>query len=76
VLDLASPKLAAVQLAQQGVRRTTVDAVEPEVAVWKRLTNDVANIYPWVSDAASRTSPTRASITVHDQRCRARTAAW
>lgn len=38
VLDLASPKLLAVALARRGVRVTTVDQLEDEVASWRRLT--------------------------------------
>jgi SAM-dependent methyltransferase len=37
VLDLASPKLVAVQLARQGARVTSVDAFEPEIAAWREL---------------------------------------
>ncbi len=38
VLDLASPKLLAVALARRGLRVTTVDQLESEVASWRRLT--------------------------------------
>jgi len=37
VLDLASPKLAAVFLARQGVRVTSVDALQSEVESWRKL---------------------------------------
>ena len=37
VLDLASPKLLAVTLARRGVRVTTLDQLESEIAVWRRL---------------------------------------
>lgn len=38
VLDLASPKLVAVELARRGAEVTSVDALEPEVARWRALT--------------------------------------
>jgi SAM-dependent methyltransferase len=38
VLDLASPKLLAVQLAREGVDVTSVDLLEDEIARWRRLT--------------------------------------
>lgn len=38
VLDLASPKLAAVALARRGARVTSVDALESEIATWRTLT--------------------------------------
>jgi SAM-dependent methyltransferase len=37
-LDLASPKLLAVELARQGVEVTSVDELEREVETWRRLT--------------------------------------
>lgn len=37
VLDLASPKLLAVTLARRGVVVTTVDQLETEIEVWRRL---------------------------------------
>lgn len=37
VLDLASPKLVAVELARRGAEVTSVDALEAEVAVWRSL---------------------------------------
>ena len=37
VLDLASPKLLAVQLARDGVRLTCVDELESEIATWRAL---------------------------------------
>jgi SAM-dependent methyltransferase len=40
VLDLASPKLLAVQLAKRGVRVTSVDELESEVATWRALAPD------------------------------------
>jgi SAM-dependent methyltransferase len=38
VLDLASPKLLAVELARRGVEVTSVDELEREVEIWRRLT--------------------------------------
>jgi SAM-dependent methyltransferase len=40
VLDLASPKLAAVALADRGVDVTSVDLLENEVATWRGLAGD------------------------------------
>jgi SAM-dependent methyltransferase len=40
VLDLASPKLAGVALAERGVDVTSVDALAAEVATWRRLAGD------------------------------------
>lgn len=37
VLDLASPKLVAVELARRGAQVTSVDAFEGEVAAWREL---------------------------------------
>jgi SAM-dependent methyltransferase len=38
VLDLASPKLFAVELARRGALVTTVDELESEIVAWRRLT--------------------------------------
>lgn len=38
VLDLASPKLVAVELARRGADVTSVDALDREVACWRSLT--------------------------------------
>jgi SAM-dependent methyltransferase len=40
VLDLASPKLVAVELAGRGVEVTSVDAFASEVETWRRLAGD------------------------------------
>ncbi len=40
VLDLASPKLLAVQLARGGVRVTCVDELESEIKSWRALAGD------------------------------------
>jgi SAM-dependent methyltransferase len=40
VLDLASPKLLAVQLARRGVRLTSVDQLESEIDTWRALAGD------------------------------------
>jgi SAM-dependent methyltransferase len=37
VLDLASPKLVAVELARRGAEITSVDALDREVALWRSL---------------------------------------
>ncbi len=37
VLDLASPKLVAVELARRGVRVTSVDVLEREIETWRKL---------------------------------------
>lgn len=41
VLDLASPKLLAAELARRGVEVTSVDEHEPEVERWRRLAPSV-----------------------------------
>jgi SAM-dependent methyltransferase len=50
VLDLASPKLLAVTLARRGVRVTTLDQLESEIEVWRRLAEDEANLSLVVGD--------------------------
>jgi SAM-dependent methyltransferase len=50
VLDLASPKLAAVALARAGVEVTSVDAYEAEVETWRRLTPHVPRLDLQVGD--------------------------
>jgi SAM-dependent methyltransferase len=50
VLDLASPKLAAVQLAKHGAHVTSVDAYAPEIEIWNRLTSDIPNVDLHVGD--------------------------
>lgn len=40
VLDLASPKLAAVALARSGVEVVSVDRLESEVAAWREMTDN------------------------------------
>jgi SAM-dependent methyltransferase len=37
VLDLASPKLVAVELARRGAQVTSVDVLEPEIGAWREL---------------------------------------
>jgi SAM-dependent methyltransferase len=44
VLDLASPKLLAVQLARDGVEVTSVDLFEDEIERWRRLTAGERNL--------------------------------
>jgi SAM-dependent methyltransferase len=44
VLDLASPKLLAVQLGREGVRVTSADLFEDEVERWRRLAAGEPNV--------------------------------
>jgi SAM-dependent methyltransferase len=44
VLDLASPKLAAVALADRGIDVTSVDLLEREVETWRKLAGDRAGL--------------------------------
>lgn len=53
VLDLASPKLAAVHLAQQGVRVTSVDLLASEIATWRELGSHVEGLDFLVADGTS-----------------------
>ena len=55
VLDLASPKLLAVELARRGARVTSVDEHEPEVELWRRLTSNGPRLRLEVADG--RTLP-------------------
>jgi SAM-dependent methyltransferase len=50
VLDLASPKLAAVALARSGVRVTSIDELEAEVETWSSLARGVPNVDFRVAD--------------------------
>jgi SAM-dependent methyltransferase len=50
VLDLASPKLLAVQLARRGVRVTSVDQLEREIETWQALAGDVPGLSFEVAD--------------------------
>ena len=50
VLDLASPKLLAVTLARRGVRVTTLDQLESEIEVWRRLAEGESNLTFVVGD--------------------------
>ncbi len=50
VLDLASPKLAAVVLALAGAAVTSVDLLESEVATWRGLTGHVQGLDLQVAD--------------------------
>ena len=50
VLDLASPKLLAVQLAREGVDVTSADLFEEEVERWRRLTARETNLRFEVAD--------------------------
>jgi SAM-dependent methyltransferase len=53
VLDLASPKLAAVALARQGAEVTSVDLFEEEVRTWSDLAGDVPGLRFGVADGRS-----------------------
>ena len=53
VLDLASPKLLAVRLARRGVRVTSVDQLEREIATWQALAGDVPGLELQVADGRS-----------------------
>ena len=50
VLDLASPKLLAVTLARRGMRVTTLDQLESEIEVWRRLAEGDSNLTFVVGD--------------------------
>ena len=50
VLDLASPKLLAVTLARRGMQVTTLDQLESEIEVWRRLAENDANLTLVVGD--------------------------
>lgn len=50
VLDLASPKLLAVTLARRGMPVTTLDQLEPEIEVWRRLAESDSNLTLVVGD--------------------------
>jgi SAM-dependent methyltransferase len=50
VLDLASPKLVAVELARRGARVTSVDAYEPEIAAWRALAAEQPEVELEVGD--------------------------
>jgi SAM-dependent methyltransferase len=51
VLDLASPKLAAVWLARHGATVTSVDLLEAEIARWRELAGHVRGLEFDVADA-------------------------
>lgn len=53
VLDLASPKLLAVQLARAGVRVTSVDAYPAEVEAWRELAGAEPGLSFEVADGRS-----------------------
>ena len=50
VLDLASPKLAAVSLARAGARVTSVDLFAAEIETWRDLTGHVQGLDLQVAD--------------------------
>jgi len=53
VLDLASPKLAAVALARRGATVTSVDLFEGEVRTWRELAGDQPGVTFEVGDGRS-----------------------
>lgn len=57
VLDLASPKLLAVELAREGVDVTSVDAYEDEIERWRRLTEGKRNLRFDVADGRALPYP-------------------
>jgi SAM-dependent methyltransferase len=57
VLDLASPKLPAVALAQRGVAVTSVDALESEVVAWRRMAGSSPNLTFAVGDGRALDLP-------------------
>ena len=50
ILDLASPKLAAIELARRGAQVVSVDQFEPEVEEWRGLAAGVAGVEFQVGD--------------------------
>ena len=63
VLDLASPKLLAVQLARRGVQVTCVDELESEIETWRALAAGVTGSSFSPPTGARFRSRTRASTT-------------
>ena len=57
VVDLASPKLLAVQLARHGVHVTTVDRLESEIEAWRRLAGGEENLSLQVGDGRALPYP-------------------
>ena len=53
VLDLASPKLLAVELARRGVEVTSIDQFEREIETWRRLAAGKENLTFQVADGRS-----------------------
>jgi len=53
VLDLASPKLLAVDLARRGIEVTSVDEFEREVEIWRWLTDGEPRLRFEVADGRS-----------------------
>src|SRR5215471_18552261 len=50
VLDLASPKLLAVELARSGVEVVSVDQLESEIESWRKLTDGEPRLTLQVGD--------------------------
>lgn len=50
VLDLASPKLLAVELARRGAEVTSIDLFEPEIDAWRALAGDQRGLQFQVGD--------------------------
>ena len=57
VLDLASPKLLAVELARRGVRVTSVDAFAHEIETWRALAGDRPHLSFEVADGRALPYP-------------------
>jgi SAM-dependent methyltransferase len=57
VLDLASPKLLAVALAQRGVDVTSLDLHEPEIEAWRALAADQPGLRFEVGDGRALQAP-------------------
>ncbi len=50
VIDLASPKLVAVSLARRGVEVVSVDELESEIEIWRRLAGDTPGLRFEIAD--------------------------
>jgi SAM-dependent methyltransferase len=57
VLDLASPKLLAVELARRGVRVTSIDQLEREIETWRALAGEVPGLRLLVADGRALPFP-------------------
>lgn len=57
VLDLASPKLVAIELARRGAHVTSVDALEEEIALWRSLARSHRGVSFEVADGRALPFP-------------------